>query len=158
MSPSLFMQNAVFPALRLLPEKMDTKPARAMMIAIALQESRIRHRAQIGGPARGYWQFEQGGGVRGVLTHAASSPHIRAVLKALDYAEGSTPEACYVAIQHNDILAACFARLLLWTLPDPLPGATDVEGSWRQYLRAWNPGKPHPASWPRFYSQAWSIV
>jgi len=154
----LFIQNAIFPALRLLPEKMDSQAARAMMIAMALQESRIEYRVQIGGPAHSYWQMELGGGVRGVLNHPASKPHIQAVLEDLDYDPESAPDACYVAIQHNDILAAAFARLLLWTLPDKLPAATDVEGSYRQYIAAWGPGKPHPATWPRFYSQAWGMV
>lgn len=156
MNPSLFLTNALEPALKLLPPKMDSREARAQIIAICLQESRLEHRRQIGGPARGYAQFEQGGGVRGVLTHPASKPHIEAVCAALDYEP--EPEVCYIAIEHNDVLAAAFARLLLWTLPDPLPAANEVEGSWRQYLRAWNPGKPHPATWPRFYSQAWSII
>lgn len=156
MNPSLFLRNALEPALRLLPPQMDSLGGRAMTIAICLQESRLEHRRQIGGPARGYAQFEQGGGVRGVLTHPASKPHIEAVCAALDYEPN--PETCYIAIEHNDILAAAFCRLLLWTLPDKLPAAGEVEGSWRQYVAAWRPGKPNPASWPRFYAQAWGMV
>lgn len=156
MKPGLFLTNALEPALKLLPANMDSLAARAMVISICLQESRLEHRRQIGGPARGYAQFEQGGGVRGVLTHPASKPHIEAVCAALDYEP--EPEACYIAIEHNDILAAAFARLLLWTLPDPLPAANEVEKAWRQYIAAWRPGKPHPASWPRCYSQAWGAV
>ena len=72
--------------MQLLPAKMDSPQARAMLKAIALQESRFEHRKQIGGPARGFWQFEQGGGVRGVLNHPYSREHIRRILtgKGLD--------------------------------------------------------------------------
>lgn len=158
MTPSLLVKLAISPALEMLPANMDSPAARAMMIAIALQESRISYRAQIGGPARGYWQFEQGGGVRGVLMHTASRPHIQAVLKAIDYAQESDPAACYTAIQHNDILAACFARLLLWTLPNALPASGDAQGGWDTYVAAWRPGKPHRQTWDAFYKQAWSTV
>lgn len=52
------------PALKLLPS-MDSVRARMMLLAIGLQESRFEHRRQLGnGPARGFWQFESGGGVR----------------------------------------------------------------------------------------------
>ena len=65
------MRDAVRPALALLPAAMNTPQARCMLLAIGLQESRFVHRRQIGGPARGFWQFERGtrtsrGGVWGV--------------------------------------------------------------------------------------------
>lgn len=151
MTPELLIQNAINPALGCLPG-MYSPHAKILMLAIAYQESGIRHRAQIGGPARGYWQFEQGGGVRGVLTHPASKPHIRRVLTALDYDPGATAADCYAAIEHNDILAAAFARLLLWTDPFPLP---DHAGdAWGLYIRTWRPGRPHPATWYANYKKA----
>jgi hypothetical protein len=157
-TPESLLKLAITPAMQLLPERMDTPAARAMMIAMALQESRIRHRKQIGGPAVGYWQFEQGGGVRGVLNHPLSKPHIQTVLRALDYAPESDSAACYAALPHNDILAAAFARLLLWTLPSALPGKGDAQGGWDTYISAWRPGKPHRATWDAFYLQAWNLV
>lgn len=156
MSPQLFIRNALEPALALLPAKMDTQAGRAMVIAICLQESRIEYRHQIGGPAHGYAQFEQGGGVRGVLTHPASKPHILKVLEALDYEPDV--EACYAAIEHNDILACCFARLLLYTLPGALPGKGQTETAWLQYIAAWRPGKPHRATWDTFYEMGWLLT
>lgn len=153
-----FVQNALFPALRILPEKMDTHAARAMVVAICLQESRLEHRRQIGGPARGYAQFELGGGVRGVLTHPASKPYIQDVLSALDYDPQASPAECFVAIEHNDILAAAFARLLLWTLPGALPARGDAEGGWGQYIAAWRPGKPHRDTWDAFYEEGWRLA
>jgi len=157
-TPHDLLETAIIPALRLLPEKMDSDAAIAMCIAIALQESRVKHRRQIGGPARGYWQFEQGGGVRGVLTHPASQQHIRAVLAALDYDPTSDPAACYAAIEHNDILAAAFARLLLYTLPDALPARNAHGVGWTQYLNTWRPGKPHRETWDEYYETGWEVV
>lgn len=158
MTPELFVDHALGPALKLLPPAMDTPEARAMVVAICLQESKLQHRHQVGGPAHGYAQFEAGGGVRGVLAHAASKSHARAVLTALDYASDADVQACYAAIEHNDILAAAFARLLLWTLPDKLPNQDSPDIGWKQYLKAWRPGKPHPESWDEYFNQAWDII
>ena len=69
--------DAIAEGLRLLPAAMNTRKARVLMYAIALQESRFTHRRQIGGPARGFWQFERGGGVRGVMTHPSSARYAR---------------------------------------------------------------------------------
>src|SRR5262245_34653406 len=51
--------------------------ARVIMMAIAGQEGNWQYRQQIGGPAHSFWQFEEYGGVQGVLTHSASSGHIQ---------------------------------------------------------------------------------
>ncbi|MDZ4252688.1 MAG: hypothetical protein U1A72_08980 [Sulfuritalea sp.] len=158
MTPHELLDLAIIPAFRLLPENMDSNAALAMCVAIAMQESRIQHRRQIGGPAHGYWQFEQGGGVRGVLTHPKSQPGIRTVLEALDYDPASDPAACYAAIEHNDILAAAFARLLLYTLPDTLPARNAPGVGWTQYQNAWRPGRPHRETFDAFFEQAWDIV
>ena len=156
----LLIEHALEPALQLLPANMDSVEARAMCVAIALQESHLEHRRQVGGPARGYWQFELGGGVRGVLSHPASKPYIRQVLAALDYdaAPEDLPGVCYAAIEHNDILAAAFARLLLWTLPDALSGRDEPDLGWQQYLKAWRPGKLHPDTWDDNFAKAWRLV
>lgn len=145
--------NTIPAALKLLPQNMDTPVAITMLLAIGLQESRMTHRRQIGGPARGLWQFESGGGVRGVLSHAASKPHISAVLRTMAY--GETQEIAFAAIEHNDVLACVFARLLLWTHPKALPQAGDPQYAWEYYLSTWRPGKPHRATWDAFYEQAW---
>ena len=105
------MRDAIRPALALLPAAMDTPQARCMLLAIGLQESRFVHRRQIGGPARGFWQFEQGGGVRGVLAHPASAALARQVCQV----RGVPPTApsVYSRLELDDVLAAAFARLLL---------------------------------------------
>jgi len=120
-----------------------TRPADILMLAIAGQESRWAHRAQIGGPARGFWQFERGGGVAGVLTHRASADRARGLCSALRIEEDAA--TVYEALRWNDTLAVGFARLLLWTDPKVLPAT--MGPAWDCYMRTWRPGKPHPETW-----------
>jgi len=143
-------------AFSLLPPNMDSREARVMLLAIGMQESRFKHRKQIGGPAHGFWQFEGGSSaaVGGVLRHPATSKYAGKVCDALRYRPER--EAIYEAITDNDTLACAFARLLLWTLPNALP--TNADEGWAQYLAAWRPGRPHPETWPAFYEQAGQMV
>ncbi|OCZ64291.1 hypothetical protein A7P23_27535 [Achromobacter xylosoxidans] len=155
------IDTAVSPALALLPTRMDTPGARVMLLAIGLQESRFTHRQQIGGPARGFWQFEKGtrasrGGVWGVFLHAASKGHLAALCKARSVA--CDPDAIYAALEYDDVLAAGVARLLLWTDPKALPQIGDGDAAWSLYLRTWRPGKPHPQTWPALYDQAMATL
>ena len=146
-------------AYALLPLEMDSPAATALLLAIGLQESRFEHRRQINGPARGVYQFERGGGVRGVLMHPSSKRHAQAALLALSYPRSAwTPMACYAAIEHNDVLATVFARLLLWTLPDALPASDEPDRGWDAYMAAWRPGTPRPERWATYYRAAWGIV
>lgn len=144
--------DAIAEGLKLLPAAMNSRKARVLMYAIALQESRFTHRRQIGGPARGFWQFERGGGVRGVLSHPASSKHAGKVCAARNVKP--TPIDVYPELEHDDVLAAAFARLLLFTDPSALPEIGDVQGSWDYYIRNWRPGRPHPKTWAPLYAQA----
>jgi hypothetical protein len=94
-------------AFDVLPPAMNTPPARAMLLAIGLQESRFMFRRQQNyGPARGFWQFEKAG-VRGVGKHKASVGHLHLALRALRYEAliGQTANLHY-AIEDNDVLAA----------------------------------------------------
>ena len=90
------------------------------------------------GAARGLWQFERGGGVKCVLTHertralAANVCRLRGI--------SATVDAVYNRLHADDVLAAAFARLLLWSSPRALPAIGDVEGAWQAYLREWRPG------------------
>ncbi|MFY1903290.1 hypothetical protein ACOTBZ_26755 [Achromobacter xylosoxidans] len=151
------IDTGIRPGLALLPARMDTAEARVMLLAIGLQESRFTHRRQIGGPARGFWQFEKGtrasrGGVWGVFLHAASKGHLAALCKARSVV--CDPDAIYAALEYDDVLAAGVARLLLWTDPKALPPVGDADAGWALYLRTWRPGKPKPDSWPDLYRQA----
>lgn len=153
----------VLPAMRgVLPAKMDSAEARAMLLAIALQESRASARRQQNfGPARGLWQFELGG-VRGVMKHPSTRSHARDVLRLLHYdhligAKNET-SAIHQVLEHNDLLAAAFARLNLWWLPNALPHREQMQAAWSQYLAAWNPGEPHFSTWPAYHEQAWALL
>lgn len=150
------MECAVTPALELLPPNMGDDRAKVMLLAIGLQESRFTHRRQMGGPARGHYQFEQGGGVYGVLRHKASGAMARAICRE----RGVEPvdSKVYAALEHDDVLAAALARLLLWTDPQRLPDVGDVGGAWELYLRVWRPGKPHRKTWNALYAQAMDAV
>ncbi|WP_241049234.1 hypothetical protein [Achromobacter xylosoxidans] len=161
MTLDTIVSDAITPALALLPAAMDMPAARVMLLAIGLQESRFVHRRQIGGPARGFWQFEKGtrasrGGVWGVYLHAASKGHLAALCKARRVA--CAPDAIYSALEYDDMLAAGVARLLLWTDPKALPATSDVDAGWALYLRTWRPGRPHPRTWPALYAQATAAV
>lgn len=151
MTPNRLLHLAIIPALAELEHRgiPDTVPARRFLLAIALQESRIAHRRQVSsdgtesGPAMSFWQFEKGGGCKGVLTHFASAGHMREL--CADFDVEAAPAALWQAMQYNDIVAAAAARLLIYTLPSALP--TTVSDGWAQYLQAWRPGKPHPRTW-----------
>ena len=143
---------AIAPALALLPARMSGAAGEVMLLAIGLQESRFAHRRQIGGPARGFWQFEQGGGVRGVLRHTATAGHARVLCAARNVA--ATESAVYAALEHDDVLAAGFARLLLWTDPKALPALGDEQAAWDLYLRVWRPGRPRKEKWAASWSSA----
>jgi len=155
MTPKLFLETAICPALRMLPESMRSPEAKAMILAICLQESKLKKRVQLGGgPARGFAQFEQGGGVAGVLWHQSTRDYALACCESLRIPASDA----YWAIAYNDILCAVFARLLLWADPHPLPEREDVDGAWACYLRTWRPGKPRPKRWPWNFQQAWDTV
>ncbi|XQA72084.1 hypothetical protein ACM9XA_11335 [Xanthomonas sacchari] len=155
-TPSLALSQIIVPALQDLGDGMDSPPARVQMLGMSMQESGLKYRHQVGGPAHGLWQFEAGGGVKGVLTHSASQRRARALCERRGVAP--TIAAVFAALEHDDLLAASFARLLLWTLPAPLPALGDEQEAWEQYIEAWRPGKPDRARWARVYPQALSTV
>lgn len=150
-------KHVVPAALALLPGTMDSLEARAMLLAVGLQESGFAARVQGGGgPAHGYWQFERGGGVKEVLTNPGTQRMIVPALHVLNYSPDIV--GCYAAIVHNDVLACVFARLLLWTVPGRLPGISEAPLGWQQYLAGWRPGKPHPKTWGACFEDAWRTV
>ncbi len=147
-------------AFAVLPSYMQSREASALLLAIGLQESRFRDRRQKDfGPARGFWQFEKHGGIKGVSTHAATRDLLGDALQKLRYAKliGNIDELYYV-VEDNDVVAAVFARLLLWTVPKQLAKETDPNGGWLQYVEGWRPGKPHPDTWDANFAEAWRWV
>lgn len=154
--------SAIAPALELLPAQMTSPEAVVMLLAIGLQESRFQHRRQLVGspprpvgPAKSFWQAEQGGGmVRGLLRY--HDPRVRDLATGLCVIRGVALDARSVwdAIEHDDVLAAGLARLLLWTDPHRLPALGDAQAAWDLYIRTWRPGKPHRQTWDALYAQA----
>lgn len=133
------VEKAIKPAFTLLPARMRSREAVVMMLAIGLHESQFKYRRQMGnGPARGWWQFERMGGVAGVLQHRASSA--LALDVCLERGVADVAGDVHANLEHDDVLAAVFARLLLWTDPKALPALNDVDGAWQLYLRTWRPG------------------
>ncbi len=158
MTPQELLSSAIVPALTFL--HLDSPQARQQLLAIALQESGIKHRRQVtasgkeDGPAVSFWQLERGGGCTGVLTHTAVEGRMRAACIARGIA--CTPAALWEAMKVDDVLGAIAARLLLYTLPQPLPMAS-VDG-WSQYVAAWRPGKPKPDTWVDNWQTAGRVV
>lgn len=162
MTPLRLLLRAIVPALEDLASGgiNDSPEVRRFMIAIALQESGLKHRRQVtnsgleDGPASSYWQFEKNGGCKGALTHHAVKEHMLWVCTQYDIAP--TPEALWEAMRYNDVVAASAARLLIYTLPKKLPVTAD--DAWAQYVDAWRPGKPHPETWQANWDMACRIV
>lgn len=150
------LEFSIGPALALLPSKMASDKAEVMLLAIGLQESRMTHRRQIGGPAKSLLQFESGGGVKGVMNHPASRPYAMPLCDYLGHEFDR--DTIFRAMEFNDVLAFGFGRLLLYTDPKPLPDVGDAQGAWDLYMRVWRPGKPHRESWDGLYDIAMKVV
>lgn len=146
------------PGLALLPMSMDSPKARLMLLTIGQQESRFQDRAQVlngggKGPARGFWQFEQAGAVKGVMNHPATCGHARRACDERGVAWDRP--TVWAALERDDLLACAFARLNLWWAPGPLPEIGDSAAAWKLYADvAWRPGKPHPETWQGYYNEA----
>lgn len=152
MTAAEFDATILVPALVWFKEHAPTIPisrnAHVLMLAIAGQEGNWSERIQTGnGPAHGFWQFERGGGVSGVLHHPVVGPIAATLCAAVPVAANPPAVWGIFATQVGDNLAAAFARLLLWTDPQAIPAPTDEDGTWDYYVRNWRPGKPHQEGW-----------
>lgn len=146
------------PGLALLPLAMDSPRARLWLLTIGLQESRFEARAQVlngggKGPARGFWQFERGGGVKGVMNHHTTTGHAHRLCAE----RGVEWDAALIwaRLETDDLLACGFARLLLYSDALPLPSISDADAAWDLYAnRTWRPGKPHRETWDGYHDNA----
>lgn len=157
MKPDYFYKAIILPCvtgpLKLVaPQVADSPASRVLLMAIAGQESDWAARLQHGGPARSYWQFENGGGVAQLL----GIPSCASVLKTVCAFEDITysQSTIFEAMAWNDTLDCVMARLLLWQDPAKLPEVGDVNGGWNYYNRNWRPGAPRPNEWPTYYNIA----
>lgn len=165
MKPEIIHRCLLPATLALFPAEYNTPQARAMLLAIGLQESDFKHRQQLTGgvrdwwrsegPAASYWQIERIG-IRGVLQHHRAGKILCSALDTLGYP--ADLDTIWSAIRYDNILAVVVARLILWIHPQPLPGPTSAAAAWTQYLQTWRPGKPKPDKWEEFYRRAWRIV
>jgi hypothetical protein len=152
------LQIDIAMGLALLPAKMTSKAAMVLLYATNRQENPQRLAQQVGGPAVGDYQFEKGGGVKGVLTHPASRG--QALYVCANRVVDTTPDAVYEALKTDPVLAAALARLLYYTDPKALPEVGDEVGAWALYLRTWRPGayERYPtdlrAKWKKSYADA----
>jgi hypothetical protein len=164
MTPETFVNTVINPGLhtlRLLGGPRPTDDIRRFLLTIALQESGpdLKARYQNSpstdpGPARGWWQFEEGGGVAGVLNHTTTEVLVENLCAHCSVVSDSG--ACWRAIEGNDAMATGFARLLIYTDPYPVP--TDAHDAWNCYMRLWRPGKPHPETWEGNWNTAMATV
>lgn len=152
-------------AFHFLPLRMDSVKARVELYAIGFQESNFEVRRQYNnGPAASFWQFEKGGGIKGVLTHAASAEYAKA-LCAFRGVQPTTQDV-WNAMLTDDVIGAGFGRLLLYTDPRPLPEVRSTinidrpqdSESWQYYSRNWRPGKPHPNKWFASRQKAFAVL
>lgn len=149
-----YPKDAVNESFKLLPMKMDSPFARVNQAAIGQQESGYLVRRQYGnGPARGYWQFEEGGGVKGVMEHKSTAELARSVCHARGVP--FVRRTVWEALETDDVLAAAFCRLLMWTDSGKLP--TNEDDGWAMYARTWRPGRPHPDKWPSSWKFGLSV-
>lgn len=152
-TPENFVRLIIDPSLKFLQRRggpaLGPNVTR-LLLAICLQESGpdLDARYQNSpdpepGPARGWAQFEEQGGVAGVLNHPASATLALTVCEALHV----QPEtgAVWRALEGMDTLAISFARLLLLTDPSPIP--TTEDDGWACYERLWRPGAPRRDAW-----------
>lgn len=152
------LQLDIEAGLALLPVTMRTAHAKVLLYATSRQENPKRLPKQVGGPAVGDYQFESGGGVKGVLEHPSTAALAASVCKARGIAASRL--TVYEALQDDPVLAAAFARLLYYTDPGRLPAVGDEQGAWDVYLRTWRPGafKRQPeelrAKWSKSYNDA----
>lgn len=138
-APADALARILRPTEALLPSLPWDNRAGVVLLANAMQESDLANRVQMGGgPARGLWQMELGGGVHGVMTHPASSKLAGQLLARRGVPQ--TERSAYLALAGDDLLACGFARLLLWTDAKPLPDLGDSDGAFAYYLRLWRPG------------------
>ena len=158
MTPQRLLNTGIVPALEELSTLgiPDSVSARRFLLTIAMQETNLEHRRQVvkggaeEGPAASFWQFEQGGGCRGVVEHGSTCARMAKVCAAFNVQ--NTARGLWEAMRYNDVVAAAAARLLVYTLPSKLP-ETAARG-WAQYLSAWRPGKPHPDTWAAHWAAA----
>jgi hypothetical protein len=152
MTPDEFEEKIMTPGIAFMKLHAPTvawqRNAHVLVLAIAGQESDWTARVQSGnGPAHSFWQFERGGGVRGVINHPTTGPIMRTLCTAAGVAFEENAVWTFMKQPEGDNLSLCMARLLLLADPAAIPPPSDEDGTWDYYERNWRPGLPHKAGW-----------
>lgn len=161
-TPTEILTGPMKEAALLLPTLSFAPNVCILMLAAGVQESGLIARRQYGnGPARGLWQFEKGtpstrGGVTGLMLHAATSGLLLGVCKARKVSWDAS--VIWAALETDDVLAACLARLALWVNPRSIPDRSDPDAAYAYYLWCWRPGKPDAERWPAAHARAVQAV
>jgi hypothetical protein len=127
-----------FTALEIRPALVSiglwSRAAEQLLLATAIQESRLFYRRQINGPALGFFQMEP-------RTHDDIWTNFLAYRKEL----ASKVEALMDdgadklgQLERNDRYAAAMARVHYYRYPDPIPELGDIEGMAELWKRRYN--------------------
>lgn len=154
-TPLSFLRDVQLPTLRRLGPAYASAEAAVLQLAAFYQESQLKHREQIGGPALGLAQFDPGKGamVGLVLTGPNKVTWAR---DAVDE-RGVDPddfEAARQLAKEDDELAVILSRAGMWCDAKRLPRLGQEKEAWAAYRRIWNPGKPRPEKWADSYKRA----
>lgn len=154
------LKTDIAAGLALLPANMDSLAAAVQLYATSRQENPQRLPKQVGGPAVGDYQFERGGGVKGVTNPQFKTVYAASKLLCSARKVAFDPDSIYQALKTDPVLAAGMARLLYYTDPKPLPDPGEEAEGWALYLRTWRPGayarQPEElrAKWKKSYADA----
>lgn len=167
--PLVFLNNTIQPCCKYLTSisgrNMDHQEAEVILLASAIQETRLRSRLQRSADnevifhlGRGFWQFEGGktAAIGGLMTHPATEALLRRCCK--DFGVPFLRSMIHEAVAWHDDLACCLARLLFYSDPERLPALGQCDPAMDYYHRCWRPGKRHPEHWPKAYDTAMAIV
>ena len=87
------------------------------------------------------------------MTNLATEGHAKALCLATKTPFDSS--LVHAKLAFNDVLAAGFARLLLWADSHPIPRVDAThEEAWQCYVRIWRPGKPRRDRWDAYHAEA----
>lgn len=149
------LDTVIRPTLELLREPYTGLRAEVALVVIALQESRLLDRWQIGGgPGRSWWQVEPQTYGAVVQKWAYGRSKLRE-LGLIDKRGLPIKGAPADILAYSELAACIVARGIMWLDPEPLPAIGDEEECWEMYARrCWRPGKPIKGTWPDNYRLA----
>jgi hypothetical protein len=139
MTPALLNSLVIQPVVAELNWPQPRERA-VLLLAIATQESGLRHRVQQPtGPARSWWQLE----LSTAIDCCTRNYEVRNLCAEIGR-----------EYEHSDSAACVIAAGILRITRGKLPKVGDVEKAWNYYLKAWRPGKPAQERWQQAYEQA----